>query len=167
MAHLNAGTISYKPLNGTKWDSLDRGAKVILKSLLNLRPNCRLTAAKLLTRPWLYTAQGQPYPSALSKYRVMQADRAGVPPYYEPGPAAIDADTAAHCSDTEIDSASAGSSSLSSGQDTSDSDEPSLISTSREPSCARDNQNASTFADMIMAEVSTAGRAAPSATSLL
>ena len=44
------------------WASLDQGAKDILASLLNDKPEGRLTATQLLQHPWLYEAQNLPYP---------------------------------------------------------------------------------------------------------
>lgn len=55
----------YKPLESCKhWDALDPEAKVILRKLLDHDPAQRLTANQVLQEPWLYAAQGLPYPPA-------------------------------------------------------------------------------------------------------
>ena len=43
--------------------TLDQGAKDILESLLHDLPERRLTATQLLNKPWLYEAQGKPFPT--------------------------------------------------------------------------------------------------------
>ena len=61
---LNAEPV-FKPLESSKhWSGLDPEAQVILQKLLDPDPEKRLTADQVLQEPWLYAAQGLPYPSA-------------------------------------------------------------------------------------------------------
>ena len=61
---LSAGVVIFKPLDSSQnWATLDQGAKDILESLLHDLPERLLTATQLLNNPWLYEAQGKPFPT--------------------------------------------------------------------------------------------------------
>ena len=60
---LHAGAPVFKPVDSSqKWTALPQWAKIILESLLHHLPERRLTPHELLRNPWLYLAQGKPYP---------------------------------------------------------------------------------------------------------
>ena len=73
---LNAGAVVFKPLDSSQmWAHLDQDARDILESLLHDKAKRRLTATQLLHNPWVYEAQGKPFPpdttiSALPRSRV-------------------------------------------------------------------------------------------------
>lgn len=74
---LHAGVVILKPWDSNKrWKILDGGAKHMLESLLHESPARRLDATTLLHHPWLYKAQGKPYPSE----RILGPHVSGVPP---------------------------------------------------------------------------------------
>ena len=61
---VNAGVVTYKALDSSQnWATLDQGAKDVLESFLHDLPERRLTATQLLNKPWLYEAQGKPFPT--------------------------------------------------------------------------------------------------------
>lgn len=86
---LNAGDVVNQPLDSSKhWASLDSPAKVILESLLHPVPEQRMTASQVLSEPWLYEAQGLPYPhDSIPEAPTRQAEQAVCP--YAPGSSAL------------------------------------------------------------------------------
>ena len=74
---LRAGVVTLKPWDSNKrWKTLDGDAKHIVEFLLHESPMQRLSASTLLHSPWLYKAQGKPYPCE----RILGPHVSGVPP---------------------------------------------------------------------------------------